>query len=283
MTTAFVLSGGGSLGCVQVGMLQSLHDHGVAPDVLIGTSAGALNAAYVAGQGMNALSGLTEHWIRATRSDMFPLNILHQTLGILGRESSLFTDNGLRKLVKRHVNFATLQEAAIPLHVVATNVLSGEEVVMSEGNALTAILASSAIPGLLPPVSRDGLTLVDGGLADNTAISVAVGLGADTVYVLPTGYACALTKPPSSALGVAMQSLGFLIQQRLITDVMTYADQVDLRILPPLCPLSVSALDFSRAGELIDRSHRSSNEWIAGGGPDRPHPEQVLTLHHHDP
>ena len=118
---------------------------------------------------------------------------------------------------------------------------------LSRGDALSAVLASTAIPGILPAVRREGLTLVDGGLADNAAISVAVGLGADRVFVLPTRYTCALTRPPTSALTVAMQSLGFLIQQRLVADVAYFAERVDLNVLPPLCPLAVSPTDFRQA------------------------------------
>src|SRR5207248_3728928 len=140
--------------------------------------------------------------------------------------------------------FSRLEQARIPVHIVTTNLLSvttnllsGEEVLLSHGDALSAVLASAAIPGVFLAVRRDGQILVDGGLADNAAISQAVALGADRVFVLPTGYACALTEPPSRPVGVALQALGLLIQQRLISDVALYADRVELIVLPPLCPL----------------------------------------------
>jgi len=125
------------------------------------------------------------------------------------------------------------------------------------------------------------MALVDGGLADNAAISVAVAAGANRVFVLPTGYACALTAPPKSALGVAMHTVTLLIQQRLITDVTYYADRMDLHVLPPLCPLAVSAIDFDRADELINRAHVASSAWIDDGGLNRPHPEAFLAMHRH--
>lgn len=285
MTTAFVLSGGGSLGSVQVGMLRALEERHISADVLVGTSAGALNAAYLAahGTGRQALDELAASWIATRRSDVFPIDPRRHLLALRGTRPSLFADRGLRRLIAQHLTYTRLEDAATPVHVVATDLLSGSEVVLSEGDAVSAVLASTAIPGILPAVQRDGVTLVDGGLADNAAISVAVALGADTVYVLPTGYSCALTKPPTSALAVAIQSLGLLIQQRLITDVAHFADQVDLKVLPPLCPLAVGPSDFSQARSLIARAHATSAHWIDEGGLDRPQPERFLSLHRHEP
>ena len=136
---------------------------------------------------------------------------------------------------------------------------------------------------MLPPVRRDGRTLVDGGLADNAAISEAVALGADRIYVLPTGYACALPIPPSKPLAVAVQALSLLVQRRLITDVELYSDRVDLVVLPPLCPLRIAATDFRHAAELCRRAHASSAGWLDSGAAYRPRPERVLGLHGHRP
>jgi NTE family protein len=285
MTTAFVLSGGGSLGAVQVGMLQALEQRHISADVLIGTSAGALNAAYLAGHGTGrqALDELAASWIATRRSDVFPMDPRRHVLALGGARPSFFADRGLRRLIARHLTYTRLEEAGTPLHVVATDLLSGREVVLSEGDAVSAVLASTAIPGILPAVQRDGLTLVDGGLADNAAISVAVALGADTVYVLPTGFSCALTQPPTSALAVAIQSLGLLIQQQLITDVTHFAEHVDLKVLPPLCPVAVSPSDFRQASSLIERAYSASVSWIDSGGLDLPHPERFLSLHRHGP
>jgi NTE family protein len=285
MTTAFVLSGGGSLGAVQVGMLRALAESGIAPDLLVGTSAGALNASYLAGHGtkLPALDGLAASWISTRRSDVFPIAPGRHVMALRGARASLFDDRGLRRLIGRHLNYPRLEDAAIPLYIVASDLLSGREVVMSQGDALSAVLASAAIPGILPAVQRDGLTLVDGGLADNAAISVAVEAGADRVFVLPTGYSCALAEAPATALATAMQSLGLLIQQRLIADVAYFAERVDLNVLPPLCPVAVSPSDFRHASSLIARAHASSTRWIRDGGLDRAHPERFLSLHSHRP
>ena len=283
MTTAFVLSGGGSLGAVQVGMLRALSERHLAPDLVVGTSAGALNAVFVAehGTGPAALDRLTEIWTGLRRDDVFPVRAPHMLLALTGARASLCTHEGLERLVRRYVSAERLEDAPIPAHLVATDLLTGEEVLLSEGDALSAVLASSAVPAVLPPVQRDGRTLVDGGLADNAAISQAIALGADRVYVLPTGYACALPTPPTRPLAVALQALDLLVQQRLINDVRLYADRVNLVVLPPLCPLTVSAIDFRHARELIRRAHASAGNWLDSGAADRPHPERILGLHGH--
>lgn len=283
MTTAFVLSGGGSLGAVQVGMLQALAERGHTPDLLVGTSAGAINAAYVAWHGadLESLQTLATLWKKLRRREVFPLNVQRQLFAVLGRSPSAFSSDGLRALLERHLPYGALEDTPTPVHVVATDIHNGQEVLLSTGDAVSAVLASTAVPGLHPAVEREGMTLVDGGLANNAAISQAVTLGADRLYVLPTGFACALREPPRTAFAAALQALSFLTQQRLIHDVTAYDDRVDLRVLPPLCPLSVSPGDFTRADELIDRAHRAAGAWLDQARDQLPHPERYLSLHHH--
>jgi NTE family protein len=283
--TAFVLSGGGSLGAVQVGMLQALAERGITPELLVGTSAGALNAVFVAAHGTSpgALDRLAATWMTLRRDDVFPLRAPQMVLALAGVRDALCADSGLEHLVRRHVPFARLEDAPIPVHLVTTDLLSGEEVLLSDGDVVSAVLASSAIPAVLPPVRRDGRTLVDGGLADNAAISQAIALGADRIFVLPTGYACALPTAPTRPLAVAVQALSLLVQRRLITDVALYADQVDLVVLPPLCPLQISATDFRHAAELVRRGRESAARWLDSGAAYRPRPERILGLHGHAP
>jgi NTE family protein len=283
VVTAFVLSGGGSLGAVQVGMLQALAARGVQPDLLIGTSAGALNAGYVAGHGLTAesLDELEAVWRGLRRRDVFPLQPTRLAAAAVGRAPSLCPSGPLRRLVGEHLTFEEIEHAPIPLHVVTTDVRTGEEVVLSEGSAVDAIVASAAIPAVFPSVRIGDRDLVDGGIADNAAVSQAVAVGADVVYVLPTGYACALPAPPATPLSSALQALTLLIEQRLVLEVAHFAERVDIRVLPPLCPLSVSSIDFGQAGLLIERARSATNRWLDRDGPSQPHPERFLSTHHH--
>jgi len=256
MTTAFVLSGGGSLGAVQVGMLQALAERGITPDLLVGTSAGAFNAVFVAAHGTSpeSLDLLARTWTALRRDDVFPLRAPQMVLALAGARDSLCADQGLARLIRRHVDFASLEDARIPVHLVASDLLSGEEVLLSDGDAVTAVLASSAIPAVLPPVRRDGRTLVDGGLADHAAVSQAVALGADRIYVLPAGYACALDSPPRGALAMALHAISLLTHRRLIADIERHADDAQLVVLPSPCPLRTQPVDFGHADELIARA-----------------------------
>ena len=283
MTTAFVLSGGGSLGAVQVGMLQALHARGFRPDLLVGASAGALNATYIAERGFTErpLDDLADIWCSLRRQDVFPLAPHRQLLALAGARPSLCSPDNLRRLVRRHITTDRLEDVRIPVHVVATEVLSGNEVTLSEGDPVDAVLASSAIPGIFPTVEIGGTALFDGGVADNTPISQAAALGADRIVVVPAGVACALPAPPRSAVATAVHALTLLIEQRLVLDVAAYQDDVDLVVLPPLCPLSVSAVDFRSAALLIDRAERATGSWLDAGNHRLPHPERFLSLHDH--
>jgi NTE family protein len=283
VTTAFVLSGGGSLGAVQVGMMQALTANGVTPDFLVGTSAGAVNAAFVAGRetGVGALDELADVWTSLRRADVFPLQAARLAAAAVGRARSLCSPDPLRQVIETHIDYEAIEHASVPLYLVATDVLSGAEVVLSEGPAVDAVLASAAIPAVFPSVRFGGRVLVDGGIANNAAVSVAVGLGADVIYVLPTGYTCALQSPPSSPLASALHALTLLIEQRLVVEVGYLADAADIRVLPPLCPLSIQSTEFRFARVLIDQAREASHRWLDQGGPALPRQERFLSLHGH--
>lgn len=263
MTTAFVLSGGANLGAAQAGMLTALDEAGVIPDLVVGSSVGAVNGAWVAGQ--EDLGALGDVWRSLRRGDVFPTRPVGGLLGFLGASDHLVSDRGLRRLLEAHLRFGCLEDAMVPLHVVATDIMTGQDVLLSSGDAVAAILASAAIPGVLPPVRIDGRTLIDGGVVNNAPISHAVDLGADTVWVLATGYSCALDHAPRGALGVALQAASLMIHQRLLLDVRHYAGAVDLRVVPPLCPISVAPTDFSQADDLIRRAHDHTRAWLEHG------------------
>src|SRR4051794_2273553 len=179
-TTAFVLSGGASLGAIQVGMLRALYAREIAPDLIVGTSAGALNGAFVASrpQTVQTADQLAGTWRSLRRASVFPLNPLTGLLGFVGRRDHLVPASGLERLIDRHVEHERLEELPIPLHVVAVDVITGEELRLSSGNLRDAILASAAIPGVLEPVAWGDRVLMDGGVANNTPISHAIELGA---------------------------------------------------------------------------------------------------------
>jgi NTE family protein len=266
MTTAFVLSGGSSLGSVQVGMLLALAQRDITPDLVVGASVGAINAAWVAGRpGLDSARELAEVWRSVRREDVFPTRPLVGLLGFLGHSDHLVPANHLRSLLRRHLNYQRLEEAPIPVRVITTEITTGNEIILDRGDAVDAVAASAAIPAVFPAVTFDGRQLVDGGVSNNTPISHAVEAGATTIYVLPTGYACTLPRAPRGALGMALQAITLLIQQRLAADVARFQGAVDLRVIPPLCPLNVSPINFSQTSQLIHRAQLSTAGWLDSG------------------
>ena len=199
--TAFVFAGGGSLGAIEVGMLRELLNHGERPDFVVGASAGAINAAYFAGQpDGDGVAKLEALWCNIRRRDIMPFSMLGLLRTVLQNRAHLVEATALRMLLERHLRYRYVERASLPLHVVATDMLSGNEIVLSSGLVVDAVLASAAIPGVFPPVRIDDRLMVDGGVANNTPISIAVARGATRIVVLPAGFACALRKPPRFAL-----------------------------------------------------------------------------------
>jgi NTE family protein len=269
---AFVLAGGASLGAVEVGMLRALYEREIVPDFVVATSAGALNAAFIASrpQTVQTVDALGEVWRGLRRGQVFPVNLVTGLLGFLGARDHLVPDGAIRRLITRHIEHDRLEHMPLELHVIAVDVVTGAEVRLSRGSAVDAVMASSAIPAVLPTVTWEGRELMDGGVANNTPISHAVQLGATEVYVLPTGNACALDEPPRGALAMALHALSLLTQRRLIDDIESHKDRTKLVVLPPPCPVSIQPIDFGHAELLIDRAYADACEFLDGGGAARP-------------
>ncbi|MGZ4269052.1 MAG: patatin-like phospholipase family protein [Solirubrobacteraceae bacterium] len=270
--TAFVLSGGASLGAIQAGMLEALYERGIAPDLIVGTSAGALNGAFIASrpQTVATARALGDIWRGLRRGQVFPLHPLTGLLGFLGARDHLVPEAKLRRLIARHVESPELQQASIPLHVVAVDIITGEELRLSHGPTVDAVLASAAIPAVLPPVRWQDRVLMDGGVANNTPISHAIELGARRLYILPTGHACALEQPPGSALGMALHAISLLTHRRLVDDIERHRSDATLIVLPPPCPLDIQPIDFDHADELIERALHDTRAFLEAGGEERP-------------
>ena len=199
--TAFVFAGGGSLGAVQVGMLHALVAHGVKADFVVGSSVGAINGAYFAGNPtLDGVMALENLWLNIRRRDVFPLG-WRTAASLLWRRDFLVSSDGLRSLIEMHLPYRQLEDAQVPVHVIATDLLSGAAVVLSRGPAAEAIIASSAIPAAFAPISIDGRYLVDGAITSNTPVRAAISLGAQRLVVLPTGFACALQNSANRSHG----------------------------------------------------------------------------------
>jgi NTE family protein len=263
-STAFVLSGGASLGAIQVGMLEALYERGISPDLIVGTSVGAINAAFIASRPQTVATAreLGQIWRGLSRNQVFPLNPLAGALGFIGARDHLAPDSGLRRLIRRQLTIERLEETPVPLHVVATDVLRGEDVRLSEGPLLDALMASAAIPGVLPPVTWNGRQLIDGGVSNNVPLTHAIELGARRIYVLPTGAPCELDQAPRGALSMMLYASGLLVGRRLLSDLSVAPTDADIVVLPPPCPMTVQPIDFSHADWLIARARHEARRYL---------------------
>jgi NTE family protein len=264
--TALVFAGGGSYGAIQVGMLHSLAARGISADMVVGSSVGALNGAYYAGDPtLKGVLQLETIWRGLTRHDVFPVN-WRTLLGFLRRRDFLIPHDGIQKLIDDHLPYRNLQDAELPIHIVATDIVTGDSVVLSEGPAAQAIIASTAIPGAFAPVPYKNFYLADGAISSNTPIKIAIAKGATRLIILPTGYACSTDTPPTGAVANALHALTLLIARQLVSELEDIGPEIEYYVVPPLCPLVGSPYDFSRTSDHIERAIASTDAWLAQGG-----------------
>lgn len=259
---AFVLTGGSSRAAVQVGMLEALAEAGIRPDLLVGISAGAVNAvAYAADPSNAGILRLKDGWRRATRAQVFPLWSRSLLLGAIGRRDHLLTNRGLATLIGTFVGVERLESGDIPVHVVATDLQKGEPVLISEGPALPALLASTAIPGVFPPVEIDGRLLVDGGVSSDAPTEQAQALGASTIFVLPTLGVGRDPRPRRYAMKVGLSAFSQLLGNSGSTTITT-TTHASVHLLPAPPTAAIRPFDFSQSPRLIEQAAALTREWL---------------------
>jgi NTE family protein len=268
MTVAFVLSGGASLGASQAGMLEALYERGIRPDLLVGSSVGAINAAFIASRPptVQTARDLQQVWRGLTRTDVFPANPVTAGLGLLGWRDHSVSAGSLRQLMRRHLEIERLEDAAVDLHVVTVDVLTGEEVLLSSGAAVDAVLASAAIPGVFPAVPWGSRLLMDGAVANNAPISHAIELGADRVIVLHAIGTEPLSRAPHGVLAAGAAAMFRALTQRFAEDIVRYADAAELLILPAPQVEAIMPTDFAHAHELIAAARARARSRLARRG-----------------
>jgi NTE family protein len=260
-TVAFVLQGGGSLAAGQVGMLRALFEAGIRPDLVVGSSAGALNGVAFAQNPTEAgLDELQELWARIRRSDIFPFSPRQLVHGLSGRRSGLVSPDRLRALLARHIGIDRLEDAVIPVRVVTTDAATGRPAVLSSGPALPALLASAALPGVFPPVELGGRLLIDGGVAADMPILQAEESGATTSYVLPMGSA----GPNRLAQGAVNNALLATRQMlnRITADDVAMA-RGEVHVLPAPAIAGVNLMDFRSSRQLIRDGYDTTKSWLS--------------------
>ena len=181
---AFVMGGGASLGAAQVGMLQALSEFGVKPDLIVGTSVGALNGAFLASDLAGGANRLSHIWPTITKEQIFPGSPWQSIRSLRIDKTHLYSNDGLAEFIDAHLPADDLEDLEVPFAAMATDVDTGAAVALTSGPAKSALLASAAMPGFLPGVEHEGRLLYDGGLVAKLPIGQALSMGAATLVLL---------------------------------------------------------------------------------------------------
>src|SRR4051794_34091137 len=216
----FVLGGGGSLGAVQVGMIKALLERDIVPDVVVGTSIGAFNGPVLAAAPPAALEKLEGFWRSSRRADTFPLRGIKPILHWRRTRQSFYPNDGLiRSIASVLPGYTNIEDLRLPYGAVAIDVELGRPVTFRTGPLQSALLASAAIPGLFPPVARDGRLFYDGGLGNNVPMMDAVAMGAQSLVVLDTTSPTADLRPPNSLIELFSYVTEVYARQMVLRDL----------------------------------------------------------------
>ena len=268
---AFVLGGGGQRGSFEVGMLKALLARGVRPDVVIGTSVGAFNGAAVASSPTDEMvAKLEEAWMELSTSAIFAGSFFSKAANVVRQRTHLFTNTRFRELLEATLPVRTFEELEVPFHCVAASIEEAAERWFSSGPLIEPILASSAVPGLLPPVEIEGVHYVDGGVVNSIPVSHAVDLGASEIYVLHVGHIEEPLEVPVKPWEVAMVAFEISRRHRFERDLAAAESIASVHVLPTgnpdrkrfSDPSKLRYSDFSAVKERIGAAFAATSEYL---------------------
>ncbi len=263
---AFVLPGGGALGAYQVGVLRALAEAQVQPDLLVGVSAGAINAALAAwNPGIDGANHIEYVWRSIRRRDLMRVHPGRLALAFAGRRSSFLDSRYPEAFVRRQLGFRLLEDAPIPLAIVATNLFNGRGVALTRGDAGAAIMASAAFPGVYPPVERDGLVLIDGGVVADVPLELTAELAAASALVLSVP-PLVEGMPRMRALELLFRASTFGVEAHGRTVLARPPAGLDvLEIVAPPSPITTFAV--GNAATVLNESYANARRWLGSSTP----------------
>lgn len=269
--TAFVLGGGGSAGAYEVGMLRALVEAGIEPDLVVGTSVGAVNGAvFAADPGPERVRRLESVWTGLDAGGVFSGSLMTRVGTALRTRTHFHSNELLRAMLEDalgEIEFAQLQ---VPFQCVAASIERAAEAWFFEGPVVPAVLASSAVPGLLPPVEHRGEHFLDGGLVDSVPVGRAMELGAERIFVLHTGRADRPLAAPRQPWEVAAVAFEIARRHRLHRALAELPDGVSVHLLPvgaePLAQADwgryLKYRDYGRARDRIEGAYVASSRYL---------------------
>jgi NTE family protein len=267
--TAFVLGGGGLLGAHEVGMLRALSDAGIAPDVIVGTSIGAINGAFVAADPAGAAARLRQMWQGDAVRQAFSGTLWGRAVRLASSGTHLHAMDPLRDMLRGMLPASDFADLKLPFHCVAASIERAQARWFSSGPIVPAVLASCAVPGLLPPVEIDGEHFFDGGLVHSIPVGRAVALGASTIYVLHVGRIERPLTVPRRPWEVGLVAFEIARRYRFHEEMATLPADVRVHVLPAGTdrrPPDLSQLryrDQTRVAASIERAYTASARYLA--------------------
>ncbi|MDH5518907.1 MAG: patatin-like phospholipase family protein [Acidimicrobiia bacterium] len=264
----FVLSGGGSYGAVQVGMIRALVEAGVKPDLVIGSSVGALNGAVVAADPDTSADRLIRLWEQVDRRTLYGADSRIRAAwevareGLTGQGAALCSPKPLTRLIESAIGVERIEQMPTPMVVVATDLLVGQPKLLRQGPLASALQATNATPGLFPPVQIDGVIYVDGSVSAHVPVRQALTVGARSMIVLDAGPAHMpgfIPRTPWEALHQASQIM--LRSQHADADE-DLSNRHPVMRLPRPTPPALSSFDFSQTRELIEMGFNSTKQFL---------------------
>ncbi|WP_392543877.1 patatin-like phospholipase family protein [Oryzobacter telluris] len=267
--TAYVLGGGGVLGSTQVGMVRALAEAGVRPDLVLGTSIGALNGAFVAADpGVEGAARLAEVWEAVVRDGVFLENPVRQAARVAKYRTHLLSNAPLRHVIGQYLPVSTFDGLEVPFQCVAACIEDAGGHWFSEGEVTDPVVASCSVPGLFPPVVIDGRHYLDGGLVHSIPVGRALALGATRIYVLQVGRIEQPLTVPRTPWEVGMVAFEIGRRHRFVHEMETVPDDVELHVLPSGTTdapnISISRARAARMRERMDHAHTATRDYLEG-------------------
>jgi NTE family protein len=275
MTTAFVLGGGGQLGAHEAGMLRALLERDVVPDLVVGTSVGAINGAAIAtSPTVEMAQRLGETWTAIENSDVFAGSVFGRLATLARTGTHLHENTALRATLTEAFEIALIEDLPVRFQCVAASVEAAAEHWFSSGPLVEAVMASSAVPGLLPPVEIGGEHFLDGGIVNSIPVDRALSLGATRIFVMHVGRVDRPLAPPRWPWEVALVAFEIARRHRFVGDLAAIPQGVEVHVMPTGQPEPPRYNDFSAlryrvspdVGEGIERAYRASRAYLEERG-----------------
>lgn len=277
--TAFVLGGGGVLGAVEVGMLRALLERGIRPDLILGTSVGALNGALVAREpSLDSVSRVVELWRTvAEGDDLYTDKPFRSVRRVVSTGTHLYSPEPLIALMRREFGDLRFEDLPVRFQVCAAHIERSAEHWFTTGPVVEAVIASAAVPGLLPPAKVDGQHYLDGGIVNSIPLGRAVRLGATRVFVLQVGRIDRPLTVPKRPWEVARVSFEIARRHRFVREIDELPDEVEAHVLPAAGTSGrddsmFAYRDFSTVEARIEATYAASAAYLdehgIGGDPE---------------